>query len=147
MRTLTLMHRIGRDVDTILMDGDIYIPSNNTFYILSKYIVTSETPRGMEDGDKRMRKMRELLSFRGRDPVLRNHPDLDRYAQELVILCQLHKDGKGMTDARPPRCPKCGHELKPTATGGGATCNTEFWCWGCVKSYREIKGKEGDTVS
>ena len=57
MRTLTLMHRIGRDVDTILMDGDIYIPSNNTFYIVSKYIVTSETPRGMEDGDKRMRKV------------------------------------------------------------------------------------------
>ncbi len=57
MRTLTLMHRIGRDVDTILMDGDIYIPSNNTFYILSKYIVPSETPRGMEDGDKRMRKV------------------------------------------------------------------------------------------
>lgn len=147
MRTLTLMHRIGRDVDTILMDGDIYIPSNNTFYILSKYIVPSETPRGMEDGDKRMRKVRELLSFRGRDPVLRNHPDMDRDSQELLILCQLHEDGEGMTDARPPRCPKCGHELKPTATGGGATCNSEFWCWGCAMSYREIKGREGDTVS
>ena len=57
MRTLTLMHRIGRDVDTILTDGDIYIPSNNTFYIISKYIVPSETRRGMEDGDKRMRKV------------------------------------------------------------------------------------------
>lgn len=57
MRTLTLMHRVKGDMDTVIMDGDIYIPSNNTFYILSKYIVLSETPRGMEDGDKRMRKV------------------------------------------------------------------------------------------